>query len=156
MARILVVEDNPQNLKLATVILEGAGHSVTPAADAFEAERAIAEALPELIVLDMALPVKDGYAFARELRTRPATGRLPILAVSAFAMAGDSDRARAAGCDDYLTKPIRRTILLDRVRAMLDRPPPAAASGRRPPGAGGRSDGPVAPVPESSATEDPA
>ncbi len=156
MARVLIVEDNPQNLKLATVILEGAGHSVTPAADAFEAERAIAERVPELIVLDMALPVKDGYTFARELRARPATQRLPILAVSAFAMPGDAERARAAGCDDYLTKPIRRTVLLDHVRSILARTAPAEPFRPRAPsaaGRGGETDGPVA---ESSTSEGPA
>jgi CheY-like chemotaxis protein len=130
MARILVVEDNPQNLKLTTVILESEGHTVLPAVDALEAERTLADGNPDLIVLDMALPGKDGYAFARELRANLATAPVPILAVSAFAMPGDADRARAAGCDDYLTKPIRRALLLERVNSMLDRAGEPLATGR--------------------------
>ncbi|MCI4343226.1 MAG: response regulator [Thermoplasmata archaeon] len=119
MARVLVVEDNPQNLKLSTVILTAAGHSVVGARSAEEVEAALAQRLPDLILMDIALPGKDGYTLTRELRARPPTARLPILAVSSFAMPGDAERALAAGCSAYLTKPIRRAILLQQVDALL-------------------------------------
>ena len=119
MTRILVVEDNPQNLKLTTVILRARGFTVVPAVDSEAAERAIAEAVPDLVVMDVALPGKDGYELTRELRGRPETAHLPILAVSAFAMPGDAEKALTAGCDDYLTKPIQRAGLLERVDRLL-------------------------------------
>jgi CheY-like chemotaxis protein len=119
MARILVVEDNPQNLKLTGVILKSEGHLVVPALNAGEAERAIAEGIPELILMDLALPGKDGYTLTRELRSRSETAQVPILAVSAFALPGDADRALAAGCSAYLSKPIRRAALLELVGDLL-------------------------------------
>jgi CheY-like chemotaxis protein len=119
MARILVVEDNPQNLKLSTIILQSEGHTVIPAVDSLEAERAIAVEVPDLILMDVALPGKDGYTLTRELRARPETAQLPILALSAFAMAGDAEKALEAGCTDYLTKPVRRAPLLERVGELL-------------------------------------
>jgi CheY-like chemotaxis protein len=119
MARIVVVEDNPQNLKLTTVILQSQGHTVVPAVDSVEAERAIAEKLPDLILMDLALPGKDGYTLTRELRAHPNTSHLPIVALSAFAMPGDAEKALEAGCNDYLTKPIRRATLLERVDGFL-------------------------------------
>jgi CheY-like chemotaxis protein len=129
MARVLVVEDNPQNRKLSSIILQSAGHTVTVAADSEEAERAIARAIPDLILMDLALPGKDGYSLTQDLRTRPETARLPILAVSAFAMPGDAEKARAAGCTDYLTKPIRRESLLERVDLLLGSVGSAESSG---------------------------
>jgi CheY-like chemotaxis protein len=119
MARILVVEDNPLNLELSTRILAAAGHHVIPARDAVEAERALGVGPPDLILMDIALPGKDGYTLVRELRHRPPTSHLPILAVSSFAMAGDAEKALAAGFTDYLTKPIRRAVLLERVNTLL-------------------------------------
>ncbi|HTW40174.1 MAG TPA: response regulator [Thermoplasmata archaeon] len=119
MARILVIEDNPQNLKLTTIILKSAGHGVTGAMNATEAERSLATEVPDLIVMDVALPGKDGYTLTRELRQRPATARLPILALSAFAMPGDAEKALRAGCTDYLTKPVRRAPLLERIDHLL-------------------------------------
>jgi two-component system, cell cycle response regulator DivK len=139
MARILVVEDNPQNLKLATVILRAAGHTVVPARDASEVERALAERTPELILMDLALPGKDGYTLTRELRQRPETADLPVLAVSSFAMRGDAERALAAGCTAYLTKPIRRVSLLEYVDALLAAAPTAPGT-PAPPIDGGSSD----------------
>jgi CheY-like chemotaxis protein len=139
MARILVVEDNPQNLKLVSVLLRSAGHEVVPALDAEEAEKAIGKALPDLILMDLGLPGKDGYSLTRELRERPGTSHLPILAVTSFAMKGDEQRAMEAGCTSYLTKPVDRVTLLDRVAQLLGPTPsanPAAASG--PPVAVGR------------------
>jgi two-component system, cell cycle response regulator DivK len=131
MATVLVVEDNPQNLKLTTVILTAAGHTVVAAHSAEEADAALAVSRPDLILMDIALPGKDGYTLTRELRARRSTAGLPILAVSSFAMPGDAERALAAGCSAYLTKPIRRAILLEQVDRLLDAPAPRASE---PPG----------------------
>ncbi|MGA7924199.1 MAG: response regulator [Thermoplasmata archaeon] len=136
MARILVVEDNPQNLKLTTVILEAGGHTVTAAHDADEAEKELVPGrVPDLIIMDLALPGKDGYMLTKELRQRTDTARLPILAVSSFAMPGDAERAISAGCTQYLTKPVRRAILLERVETLL------AGAGISPPSASKASTG---------------
>ena len=129
MTRILIVEDNPQNLKLARVILEGAGYDAQGATDAHEAEMLLAQGTPDLILMDLGLPGKDGYAFTRELRGRPDTAQVPILAVTSYAMKGDRAKAMEAGCSGYLTKPIDRHLLLFQIQAAL---------GARPPNGGGR------------------
>jgi CheY-like chemotaxis protein len=125
MARILVVEDNPQNLKLAALLLRTAGHEVVPAYDAVEAEHALARSVPDLILMDLGLPGKDGYSLTRELRQRSATAQVPILAVSSFAMKGDEEKAIEAGCTGYLTKPIHAPTFLRRVQQLLDQAPRA-------------------------------
>ena len=119
MARILIVEDNPLNLKLAAVILRAAGHLVLGAADSVEAEILISQGRPDLIVMDMGLPGKDGYEFTRELRARDSTRSVPIIALTAFAMKGDRRKAIDAGCTEYLTKPIERVTLVDSVKTVL-------------------------------------
>ena len=122
MARILVVEDNPLNLKLASTVLRAAGHDAVGAIDADEAARAIAQRKPDLILMDLGLPGKDGYEFTRELRQRSDTKDVPILAVTSFAMKGDRTKAMEAGCNAYLTKPIDRLSLLEQVRRLLAMP----------------------------------
>jgi CheY-like chemotaxis protein len=117
---ILIVEDNPTNLKLASVVLASAGYKVRGAVDAVEAEKAIRAGVPDLILMDLGLPGKDGYELTRELRGRAETGHVPILAVTSFAMKGDKVKAIEAGCSGYLTKPINRQALLHAVEALLD------------------------------------
>jgi two-component system cell cycle response regulator DivK len=119
MARILIVEDNALNRKLVTVILHTDGHETVGAADADEAELRIAEEIPDLILMDMGLPGKDGYTLTQELRGRASTRRVPIVALTSFAMKGDRERAMAAGCNEYLTKPINRATLVECVRSLL-------------------------------------
>ena len=119
MRRILIVEDNPTNLKLASVILAAAGYDTHGAADAEEAAQAIAERIPDLILMDLGLPGKDGYELTRDLRGRIETADVPILAVTSFAMKGDRTKAMEAGCSGYLTKPINRQALLDEVASLL-------------------------------------
>jgi two-component system, cell cycle response regulator DivK len=119
MARILIVEDNALNRKLVTVILHTDGHETVGAADADEAELRIAEEIPDLILMDMGLPGKDGYTLTQELRGRASTRRVPIVALTSFAMRGDRERAMAAGCNEYLTKPINRATLVECVRSLL-------------------------------------
>ncbi len=121
MARILLVEDNPLNAKLASIILTQDGHEIVIAGDSTEAERSLAERLPDLILMDLGLPGKDGYALTREIRKDPRTSNIPVLAVTSFAMKGDAQRAMEAGCSGYLTKPIDRSKMLREVRELLDR-----------------------------------
>jgi CheY-like chemotaxis protein len=125
MSRILIVEDNPVNLKLARVILQHEGYETVDAADAEEAERSIQESVPDLILMDLGLPGKDGYEFTRELRLRSDTKDVPILAVTSFAMMGDPARSLRAGCNGHITKPIDRETLLSMVRNLVG---PAEAS----------------------------
>lgn len=119
MANILIVEDNPQNLKLAQVILKQEGYEVESAVDAEEAEKMLTTLRPDLILMDLGLPGKDGYALARDIRRNARTTKIPILAVTSFAMRGDEERAREAGCSGYITKPINRIELLRQVRELL-------------------------------------
>ena len=123
MAWILVVDDNPTNLKLLTYVVQRSGHQVDTALDAETAQRRIRDHRPDLILLDLDLPRIDGFQLARRLKADSQTKDIVIIAVTAFAMQGDADRARAAGCDDYVTKPIDTRAFpalldrhLDRVR----------------------------------------
>jgi two-component system, cell cycle response regulator DivK len=104
--RVLVVDDHELNLKLLQRVLELDGHNVIPVGSMAAAERVIAEDRPELIVLDLQLPDGDGLDLARRLKASPATERFPIVACTAGAMKGDEERALAAGCDAYVSKPI--------------------------------------------------
>ena len=104
--RILVVDDNPTNLKLACEVLEMAGYQVDRAVDAIEALSRIGRVHPDLILMDVALPGIDGLTLARMLKRDEATQRIAIVALTAFAMKGDDEKAFDAGCDAYISKPI--------------------------------------------------
>jgi CheY-like chemotaxis protein len=104
--RILVIEDNLLNLELVTDLLEAKGFSVLQARTAEEGLRSAREHEPELILMDLSLPGMDGLAATKLLKSDPATSHLPIVALTAHAMRGDDNLAKAAGCDGYLTKPI--------------------------------------------------
>jgi CheY-like chemotaxis protein len=116
---ILIVDDNPTNAKLLAYVLARAGYAVATAADATEALAAIASARPRLILMDLQLPGVDGFELTRRLKADPATAGIVIVAVTAYAMTGDEDRARAAGCDGYLPKPIDTRTLADTVASYL-------------------------------------
>ena len=103
---ILVVDDNPTNLKLARLLLTGEGYEVSTASDAAEARESIGARLPGLILMDLQMPGIDGFELTRQLKTEPATRDIPIVAVTSYAMKGDEQRARDAGCDEYVAKPI--------------------------------------------------
>jgi len=103
---ILVVDDNPRNLKLAFDVLEDAGYEVVEAADAEEAQIMIDRNLPDLILMDIALPGMDGLTLTRKIKANERTKHIRIIALTAFAMKGDDRKALAAGCDGYITKPI--------------------------------------------------
>lgn len=104
--RILVVDDNPRNLKLAFDVLEDAGYEVLEAVNAEEAQIMIDRNLPDLILMDIALPGMDGLTLTRKIKAKERTKHIRIIALTAFAMKGDDQKALAAGCDGYITKPI--------------------------------------------------
>ena len=104
--RVLLVEDNPRNLKLARDVLEYAGFSVTAVMSGEEVLPAALAALPDVILMDLQLPGIDGHAALERLRGDPQTAGIPVVAVSAFAMQADRERALDAGFDGYLEKPI--------------------------------------------------
>jgi len=103
---ILIVDDHPQNLKLARIVLEGAGFDVKTAVDAEAAMVMIEQEHPRLILMDLQLPGMDGLELTRRLKKDPRTATIPIVALTAYAMKGDEAKALAAGCDGYITKPI--------------------------------------------------
>jgi len=104
--RILVVDDNLRNLKLAFDVLEDAGYEVVEAVNAEEAQSMIDRNLPDLILMDIALPGMDGLTLTRKIKANERTKHIRIIALTAFAMKGDDQKALAAGCDGYITKPI--------------------------------------------------
>ena len=107
MARILVIEDNPANMKLALLLLRNAGHSVLTAIDA-ESGLALARAeCPDLILMDIQLPGMDGLAATVLLKQDPSTAAIPVIALTALAMKADQEKTQAAGCDAYIAKPLR-------------------------------------------------
>ncbi len=119
MARILIIDDNPTNLKLVAYLVRSKGHEVDTALDADAAMAAIAGSRPDLILMDLQLPGVDGLELTRRLKSDAATQDIVIIAVTAYAMKGDQDKAVAAGCDDYVTKPIDTRILPETIAKHL-------------------------------------
>jgi CheY-like chemotaxis protein len=105
-ATILVVDDNPTNLKLVADVLEFEGYHIIKAEDAEQAQALLKDRLPDLILMDIALPGMDGLTLTRLLKSNQRTRHIPVIALTAFAMKGDEEKARASGCDGYVTKPI--------------------------------------------------
>ncbi|HEY7066122.1 MAG TPA: response regulator [Chloroflexota bacterium] len=124
--RVLVVEDHPLNRELAEAILERAGYDVVLAEDGETALETVAARRPDVILLDIDLPGISGLDVARQLKADPGTRAIPVVALTAYAMVGDEERVRAAGCDDYVTKPIERPKLLGAVERALAAPPGGA------------------------------
>jgi two-component system cell cycle response regulator DivK len=119
MARILVVEDNPANMKLVNLLLHKAGHTVLCAVDA-ETGLTLARAeLPDLILMDIQLPGMDGLAATALLKKDPATSAIPIIALTAMAMKEDREKTRSAGCDGYIAKPLRYQELYVEIDKLL-------------------------------------
>ena len=118
---ILVVDDNPTNLKLVSDMLEFEGYHLLNAGDAEEAQTVIQRTLPDLIFTDIALPGMDGLTLTRKLKAELLTKDILIIALTAFAMKGDDQKALAAGCDGYITKPIDTRRLPGQVAELLER-----------------------------------
>jgi len=121
MATILVVEDNPANMKLAVFLLQSAGHTVLSATNAEVGLTMAREELPSLILMDIQLPGIDGLEAIVLLKRDEATRAIPVIALTALAMKGDEERIRAAGCDDYIAKPMRYQDFLSTVASQLAR-----------------------------------
>ena len=121
MARILVVEDDPDICRLVTLLLHSAGHSVLTATDGAQGVTLAREGAPDLIVMDLVLPITDGWTAIRRLKGEARTAHIPILVLSAHAQTDDRMRARAAGCDDFLTKPFEIERLLSHIAAFAER-----------------------------------
>jgi two-component system cell cycle response regulator DivK len=121
MARILIVEDNEMNRDMLSRRLARKGYVVEIAVDGGEGVARARATLPDLILMDMSLPVLDGWDATRQIKAVPETAAIPIIALTAHAMAGDREQALAAGCDDYDTKPIDLPRLLGKIEALLAR-----------------------------------
>jgi len=120
MAKILLVEDNEMNRDMLARRLERRGYQVVIAVDGDQGVRLAQEEAPDLILMDMSLPVLDGWEATRRLKAIPATQAIPIIALTAHAMSGDREQALEAGCDDYDSKPIEFVRLLGKIQALLE------------------------------------
>ncbi len=116
---ILLVEDNLHNRKIFQGVLAHAGFKVVEAEDGGKALSAVTAEKPDLILMDLSIPVVDGWECTRRLKADPATKSIPIIALTAHAMRGDEERARGAGCDGYLSKPISPKRVVEEVKRVL-------------------------------------
>ena len=122
MPKILLVEDNEMNRDMLSRRLERKGYQVVIAVDGEDGVAQARAEQPQLILMDMSLPVKDGWTATREIKDDVALCTIPIIALTAHAMAGDKDKAMAAGCDDYDTKPVEFARLLGKIEALISPP----------------------------------
>ena len=119
MPKILYVEDNEDNVYMLTRRLTQQGFEVVVAGDGEQGVAMAASEVPDLILMDLGLPVLDGWEATRRLKSAPETKAIPVIALTAHAMDGDREKALAAGCDDYDTKPVNLPRLLEKIRAAL-------------------------------------
>jgi len=120
MAKILLVEDNEMNRDMLSRRLSRRGYQVVVAVDGEQGKQMVYSEKPDLILMDMSLPLLDGWDLTRQLKAAPETQAIPIIALTAHAMAGDREKALAAGCDDYDTKPVEFPRLLQKIETMLN------------------------------------
>ena len=128
MAKILLVEDNEMNRDMLSRRLQRKGFEVIIAADGQQGVAKASAESPDLILLDMSLPVMDGWEAARKIKGDPETRDIPIIALTAHAMAGDREKALEAGCDEYDTKPIELPRLLGKINLFLGEDAPASGA----------------------------
>jgi len=119
---ILIIEDNEQNLYLTTFILEKHGYKAHAAMDGRTGIDLADRLVPDMILLDIQLPVMDGYAVAQNLRLNPKLSHTPIIAVTSYAMVGDREKAMAAGCNGYIEKPINPETFISEIEQHLTKP----------------------------------
>ena len=124
MSKILLVEDNEMNRDMLSRRLLRNGYEVVLAVDGGEGVAMARAQSPDLILMDMSLPVLDGWEATRQLKSEPKTREIPVIALTAHAMSGDRQKALSAGCDDFDTKPVERPRLLTKIQALLQRPRP--------------------------------
>jgi CheY-like chemotaxis protein len=125
MPKVLLVEDNEMNRDMLSRRLQRKGYEVVMAVDGGQGVEMAKTMAPDLILMDMSLPVLDGWEATRQIKADPATQPIPIIALTAHAMAGDRDKALEAGCDDYDTKPIELPRLLEKMEAQLKKRTPS-------------------------------
>jgi two-component system cell cycle response regulator DivK len=121
MAKILIIEDNEMNRDMLSRRLARRGYQIVLAVDGGEGIAAATAESPDLILMDMSLPVVDGWEATRRLKAEPLTRAIPVIGLTAHAMAGDREKVIAAGCDDYDTKPVELPRLLQKIEALLAR-----------------------------------
>jgi two-component system cell cycle response regulator DivK len=121
MPKILLIEDNELNRDMLSRRLQKRGYEVVLAVDGQEGVALAQSETPDLVLMDMSLPVVDGWEATRQLKASPATRAIPVIALTAHAMSGDREKALAAGCDDFDAKPIELTSLLEKIEALLAR-----------------------------------
>lgn len=121
MSKILLVEDNEMNRDMLSRRLSRKGYEIVMAVDGAQAVEMAASEKPDLILMDMSLPVIDGWEATRRIKAQQSLRDIPVIALTAHAMAGDREKALEAGCDDYDTKPIELPRLLDKIAARLQR-----------------------------------
>lgn len=119
MAKILLVEDNEMNRDMLSRRLRRRGYNVVLAVDGPSGVKMAQTEAPDLVLMDMSLPVVDGWEATRRLKTEAATKHIPVIALTAHAMSGDREKALEAGCDDYDTKPVELPRLLEKIEALL-------------------------------------
>ena len=119
MKRILVVEDHEDNLQILRDLLKSAGYEMLEAGDGAAGIAKAAAEKPDLILMDIQLPVLDGYEATRRIKADPALAKIPIIVVTSYALSGDEGKAKAAGCDAYVTKPYSPRQLLAKIREYL-------------------------------------
>lgn len=127
MAKILIVEDNEMNRDMLSRRLERRGYTTVIAVDGGAGVEKSRTEAPDLILMDVSLPIMDGWEASRLIKADPATAAIPIIALTAHAMAGDRDKSFKAGCNDYDTKPVELPRLLGKIEALLKKPPAPAA-----------------------------
>lgn len=127
MPRILLVEDNEMNRDMLSRRLARRGFEVSIAVDGAEGVARCERELPDLVIMDIGLPVMNGWEATRRIKAAPATRHIPVIALTAHAMTGEEENARAAGCDDFETKPVELPRLLAKMAALLKLPPPNPA-----------------------------
>jgi two-component system cell cycle response regulator DivK len=117
--RILVIEDTEDNRQILRDLFDGRGYELIEASDGCMGVATARSQRPDLILMDIQLPVIDGYEATRRIKADPELRHIPIVAVTSYALAGDEEKTRAAGCDAYLAKPFSPRILLSKVRELL-------------------------------------
>ena len=117
--RILVVEDQEDNRQIVRDLLTASDYEMTEAENGEEALAAVAKDRPDLILMDIQLPVMDGYEATRRIKADPSLNSIPIIAVTSYALSGDKEKARAAGCNDFVPKPYSPRQLLAKIREFL-------------------------------------
>jgi len=125
LSKILLVEDNEMNRDMLSRRLLRNGYEVVLAVDGGDGVAKARTESPDLILMDMSLPVLDGWEATRQLKSEAKTREIPVIALTAHAMSGDRQKALSAGCDDFDTKPVELPRLLTKIQALLDKPRPA-------------------------------